>query len=134
MAKKKKYYYAIGRRKNATAIVHLYKGKGKIEVNNMPIADYFPGEINEYHYTRPFEVTDTTGKYHATIKVNGSGKKSQLEAVRLALSRALEEVNKEKFRDPLKDAGLLMVDSRVRERRKPNRGGRARAKKQSPKR
>ena len=134
MAKKDEYYYAIGRRKNASAVVHLYPGKGKIEVNGMPISDYFPGEINEYHYTRPFEVTDTTGDYHGTVKVQGSGKKSQLEAVRLAISRALQKVNREKFREPLKDAGLLMVDSRVRERRKPNRGGRARAKKQSPKR
>ncbi len=134
MAKKKKYYYAVGRRKNATAVVHLYKGKGKMEVNGVPISDYFPGEINEYYYSRPFELTDTTGKYHATIRVKGSGKKSQLEAVKLAIARAMEKADSEKYREPLKEAGLLTVDSRVRERRKPGQGGRARAKKQSPKR
>lgn len=131
---KNKYTYAVGRRKKATATVRLYPGKGKIEVNKQPISDYFPGKINEHFYTQPFQVTGTDGKYHGTILVRGGGKKSQLEAVVLAISRALEKIDRDKFRPDLKQVGLLTVDSRVKERSKPGQAGRARAKKQSPKR
>lgn len=131
---KNKYTYTVGRRKKATATVRLFKGKGKIEVNGQPIADYFPGQINKYFYSQPFELTDTQGKYHGTILIRGGGKKSQLEAVVLALSRALEKIDREKYRPVLKDADLLSVDARVKERSKPGQAGRARAKKQSPKR
>ncbi len=131
---KNKYTYAVGRRKKATATLRLFKGKGKIEVNGQPIADYFPGQISKHYYSQPFKLTDTQGKFHATILVRGSGKKSQLEAIVLAFSRALEKINRDKYRPVLKDAGLLSVDSRVKERSKPGQAGRARAKKQSPKR
>jgi small subunit ribosomal protein S9 len=131
---KNKYIYAVGRRKQATATIRLFSGKGKLEVNGKSIADYFPGEVNAYFYTLPFELTDTRGKYHGTFLVRGGGKKSQLEAVRLALSRALEKIDREKYRSTLKKAGLLTVDDRIKERSKPGQAGRARAKKQSPKR
>ncbi len=136
MAKKstKKYTYAVGRRKKATATVRLFAGKGKIEVNGKPIAEYFPGEVNKHFYTQPFEITDNQGKFHGTILVRGGGKKSQMEAVVLAFSRALEKIDREKYRPVLKEAGLLTVDDRVKERSKPGQAGRARAKKQSPKR
>lgn len=129
-----KYTYAVGRRKEATATVQLYKGKGDIKVNAAPIADYFPGKINKYYYTQPFRITNTQGKYHGTVLVHGGGKKSQLEAVVLAISRAFEKIDQEKYRPSLKNAGLLTVDARVKERSKPGQAGRARAKKQSPKR
>ncbi len=131
---KTKYTYAVGRRKKSTAIVRLFTGKGKLEVNEKSIADYFPGRINKHFYTQPFEVTNTEGKYHGSILARGGGKKSQLEAVVLAISRALEKIDREKFRPSLKKAGLLTVDDRVKERSKPGQAGRARAKKQSPKR
>ncbi len=131
---KTKYVYAVGRRKEATATVRLFSGKGKFEVNDMPVGDYFPGEVNKHFYLQPFEVTKTNNKFHGTVLVRGGGKKSQLEAVTLAVSRALEKIDREKYRQALKDAGLLSVDDRVKERSKPGQAGRARAKKQSPKR
>lgn len=134
MAKKSKYFYAVGRRKKATATVRLYKGKGKIEVNGMLISDYFPGQFMASLYQKPFELTKTKDKFHGTVLVKGSGKQSQLEAVILAISRALQVVDRDKYRPILKGTGLLTVDSRVKERSKPGQAGRARAKKQSPKR
>lgn len=134
MAKKKKYIYAVGRRKTASAQVRLFKGKGKILVNDKPIEEYFPGEVAKVYYLRPFQVTNTMGKYHATIKVRGSGKNGQLDAVVHAIARALDKENKELYHPLLKKHKLLTRDARMRERRKPGQMGRARKKKQSPKR
>ena len=134
MTKSKKYVYAVGRRKEATATIRLYRGKGQTLVNEKPIDQYFPGSVNQYYYQRPLALTKTLTKFYATFKVVGGGKQSQLEAVVLALARALEKVDREKYRPILKEAGLLTVDARVRERRKAGQMGRARKKKQSPKR
>lgn len=131
---KKNYFYAVGRRKTASARIRLYSGKGEIVVNGQPIEKYFPGKVTEALYTRPFRVTDSLGKYYATIKVVGSGKISQLKAVIHGLSRALDKVDRESFHSLLKKHGLLTRDPRMRERRKPGTGGRARRQKQSPKR
>lgn len=131
---KKKFTYAVGRRKNAAARVRLFSGKGEILVNSLPVADYFPGKVAEVFYTQPFRVCNVLGKYSATVKVTGSGKNSQLEAVVHGLSRALDKVDTENFHSPLKRNKLLTRDSRARERRKPGQAGRARHKKQSPKR
>lgn len=134
MPKKKKYTYSIGRRKTATARVRLFKGKGKILVNRKPIEEYFPGEVAKVFYTKPFQVTNTVGKYHATIKVEGSGKNGQLDAVVHGIARALDKENKNLYHPSLKKHKLLTRDARARERRKPGQMGRARKKKQSPKR
>lgn len=134
MAKKKKYTYALGRRKTATARVRLFKGKGETLVNGQPIGDYFPGKTAEIAYLRPFQVTETVGKYYATIKVAGSGKNGQLGAVIHGLARALDQENKELYHSVLKQHKLFTRDPRKRERRKPGQMGRARKKKQSPKR
>ena len=131
---KAKYVYTIGRRKSATARVRLFSGKGETLVNDKPIADYFPGEIAKTFYLMPFKVTDTLGKYYATIRVLGSGKNSQLTAVVHGLSRALDKDNKEIHHPALKINDLLTRDPRERERRKPGLGGKARRHKQSPKR
>lgn len=132
--RKRQYISAIGRRRTATARVRLFKGKGKMVVNDQPIEDYFPGEVAKFHYLQPFQVTETVGKYDATIKVNGSGKKGQLEAVVHGLARALDKENQEAYHPALRKAEVLTRDSRRRERRKPGQMGRARKKKQSPKR
>lgn len=134
MPKKKKYTYSIGRRKTATARVRLFKGKGEILVNKKPIEEYFPGEVAKVFYTQPFQVTDTLGKYHATISVKGSGRNGQLDAVVHGISRALDKENKNLHHSALKKHKLLTRDARARERRKPGQMGRARKKKQSPKR
>ena len=136
MAKKKKkdYTYAVGRRRSAAARVRLFKGKGQNMVNQVPIGEYFPGAVNETKWQKPFRVTDTTEKYFVTAKVLGGGRQGQLGAVVHGIARAFNELNEEKFRTPLKKAGLLTRDARTRERRKVGMGGKARRKKQSPKR
>lgn len=129
-----KYTYSVGRRKTATATCRLFTGKGELLVNSQPIEVYFPGQSARAEYLKPFLVTNTQNKYRATLHVKGSGKNSQLGAVVHALSRALDQENHEKFHSPLKKLGLLTRDSRARERRKVGQMGRARKKKQSPKR
>lgn len=133
-APKKKFVHAVGRRKEASARVRLYQGKGETQVNNQLIADYFPGKVAEVLYTKPFRVCNVLGKYYATVKLIGSGKNSQLEAVVHGLARALDKSNPEEFHPFLKKNQLLTRDSRTRERRKAGQAGRARHKKQSPKR
>ena len=128
-----KYYYAHGRRKEATASVKLYAGQGETLVNNKPIEKYFPSEAAKVEYLKPFHLTQTVGKYYAIIKVEGSGKIGQLGAIVHGLSGALKKAD-EKHHSILKKAGLLTRDSRVKERRKYGLAQKARKGKQSPKR
>jgi len=118
-AKKKepKYYRAIGRRKRASAVVHLFKKGGPFIVNDKPIEEYFPGEPAKVVYLEPFRTTGTEGKFSGTIKVSGGGKGGQLGAVVLGFARALV-VYDEKFRRPLRQAGLLTRDPREKEPKK----------------
>ena len=136
MARKKKinYTYAVGRRRKASARVRLFKGRGDSTVNGKIISEYFPGAIMKDVWSKPFKTVDASNKYYVTVKDVGGGKNGQLDAVVHGVARALEKVNKEDFRKPLKKAGLLTRDPRVRERRKVGTGGKARRKKQSPKR
>jgi len=83
---------------------------------------------------KPFGVTETSDKYYFSGRVTGGGKEGQLAAIILGLSRALVKVSPEKNRIVLRKASLLTRDSRVRERRMVGMGGKARRKKQSPKR
>jgi small subunit ribosomal protein S9 len=133
MAKKINYTYAIGRRKSASARVRLFHGKGENTVNGLAFAKYFTVPNSNVVWEKAFRLTETTGKYFVTVKVAGGGKISQLEATVQAMARALAKV-KTDFRAPLKKAGLLTRDSRIRERRKIGMGGKSRRKKQSPKR
>jgi len=132
--RKKIYTYATGRQKSAIARVRLFKGRGELIVNEKPIEDYFPGEVNKIIYLKPFQITQAEGKYDATVKVDGSGKNGQLGAVVHGLARALDKENPELYHLPLKKAGLLTRDPRMKERRKPGLAQKARARKQSPKR
>ncbi|MBI2022294.1 30S ribosomal protein S9 [Candidatus Daviesbacteria bacterium] len=132
--KNKSYHQAVGRRKEAIARVRLFSGQGQLTVNGKPIAEYFKGQIFQKAYQKPFEITKTLGKFTGTVKVEGGGTSSQLDAVIHGISRALEQANKEAFRPLLKTAGLLTRDARVKERRKFGLAHKARAKKQSPKR
>jgi small subunit ribosomal protein S9 len=141
------YYEAFGRRKEATARVRLYVvkeqsievlgqqvEKGAIVVNGKSAEVYFPGEVYKKIYQEPLRTTNTASRFAIVIKTVGGGLVSQLGAVVLGMSRALEKVDKEKMRPILKKKGFLTRDSRVRERRKAGMAGKARAKKQSPKR
>lgn len=129
----KGYIQSIGRRKEALARVRLFKNNKQLTVNGQLIAEYFSGPVAAREYGRPFEVTQTGGEYGATIKVEGGGTASQLDAVVHGLARAIAKADVEK-RTALKKAGLLTRDARVKERRKYGLAHAARAKKQSPKR
>lgn len=141
------YYEAIGRRKESSARVRLYVvkegtttvrggqiAKGDIVVNGMPIEKYFLGEVYKKMYLEPFRTTNTIGRFATSITVVGGGLVGQLGAVIHALSRALTKVDPEKFRAILRKRGFLTRDRRIRERRKAGMAGKARARKQSPKR
>lgn len=134
MALQQNLYQAVGRRKEAIARVRVFPGQTQIMVNGKPIIDYFVGVVAQKTYQRPFVLTQTLGKYTATIKVTGGGSASQLDAAVHGISRALQIANKDQFRPVLKKAGLLTRDPRVKERRKYGLAHKARAKKQSPKR
>jgi small subunit ribosomal protein S9 len=140
----KDYVFAIGRRKSSTAEVRLYKKDatvwgttvvkvGEYFVNNKPAVEYF-GKSFEKVYKEPLMATGTGNKFALSIKVAGGGKIGQLDATVLAIARALDKIDKEKFHDILKKKGMLTRDPRIRERRKVGMGGKSRRKKQSPKR
>ena len=108
--------------------------KGQIIVNDRPIENYFPGEASKKNYFEPLRTTNTIGRFAITIKVSGGGLNGQLAAVIHGLSRALIQVDPEKFRSILKKKGFLTRDPRAKQRRKAGFAGKARKKKQSPKR
>jgi len=132
-SKKEQYTYASGKRKSAAARIRLFKGTGETMVNGIAISEYFPGEVAKSVWQKPFEVTETWGKFFATGRVLGGGKGGQVEAFAHGLAKALVQENPE-FRALLKKAGLLSRDSRIRQRRMVGTGGKARRAKQSPKR
>jgi len=127
------YTYAVGRRKSAIATIKLFSGKGATEVNSLAIEKYFPTATQKVIYEKPFVVTNNLGKFHFKTKISGGGKNGQIEALTLAISRALQKLDTT-FTSVLRTSGLLTVDSRVRERRMVGTGGKARRQKQSPKR
>ncbi len=130
---KKNYTYAVGKRKSSVVRVRLFKGTEENTVNGQLVGKYFPGEKALVAWQRPFEVLELTGKYYFTARVVGGGKQGQLDALVFAISRTLSKL-KDEHKKPLKKAKLLTRDSRIRERRKMGMGGKARRKKQSPKR
>ncbi len=123
----------VGRRKEAVARVRLNTGQGQVLVNGKPISEYFPGPVLQKRYNRPLEITTTAGKYLVSVKVEGGGQASQLDAVIHGIARALAKTSPA-ARTALKREGLLTRDARVKERRKYGLAQKARAKKQSPKR
>lgn len=129
----KDYTYAVGRRKTATARVRLFPKKGDLLVNNKAAGDYFDASTNNPPYLLPFKLTNTQDKFSFSAKVEGSGKSAQMDAVVHGISRALAAYDQE-FRPVLKQHGLLTRDSRMKESRMVGTGGKARRKKQSPKR
>ena len=132
--KKQDYKYAVGRRREASARIRLFRGRGQTTVNGKPIDEYFPGSILKDAWSKPFMVVDSLNLYYATVKVSGGGKIGQLDAIIHGIAKALASENKKDFRQLLKKAGLLTRDARIRERRKVGMGGKARRVKQSPKR
>jgi small subunit ribosomal protein S9 len=110
----------IGRRKTSVARIYLQPGKGDITVNDKDMAAYFPVDIMQIIVKQPLLTVEAEGKYDIKVNVDGGGVKGQAEAVRLAIARALCEVDGE-FRGPLKKEGFLTRDSRMVERKKYGR-------------
>ncbi|MCX6193732.1 MAG: hypothetical protein RI950_412 [Bacteroidota bacterium] len=115
----------IGRRKTAVARISMTPGKGQIKINGRMLTDYFPSEILQIVVNQPFALTNTVGSFDVTANVDGGGIKGQAEALRMAISRALQTQDAE-LRSPLKKEGFLTRDPRMVERKKP---GRAKARK-----
>ena len=109
--------HTIGRRKTSVARIFLGEGKGKISVNKKDYTEYFPTPTLQYKIQQPFALTETEGNYDLKVTVVGEGKNGQAEAVRLAISRALCQINEE-HRLVLKPEGLLTRDPRMVERKK----------------
>ncbi len=114
---------ALGRRKSAVARVYVVPGKGNITINGRDINDYFREDSLRYIVNQPFTVTGTTAQFDVKANLDGGGIKGQAEAMRLAISRALCEVDKEAYRSTLKSNGFLTRDAREVERKKPGQPG-----------
>jgi len=110
----------VGRRKNAVARVFLRNGAGKVTINDKEFEKFFPMKEQRDTILQPFNVTETSGKYDLFARVAGGGITGQSEAIRLGISRALEEINPD-FRTNLKSEGLLKRDPRMVERKKYGR-------------
>ena len=110
--------HKIGRRKTSVARIYMKPGSGNITVNKKDSKDYFSTDVMVYKVNQPFLLTETAGQYDVTVNVFGGGNTGQADAIRLAISRALCEVNAE-FRLALKPEGLLTRDARMVERKKP---------------
>ena len=109
--------HKIGRRKTAVARVYVSKGKGNISVNHKDFKSYFSTATLQYKVNQPLAMTDNEGNFDIKINVHGGGVTGQAEAVRLAISRAMCELNEEN-RKILKPEGLLTRDPRMVERKK----------------
>ena len=109
--------HKIGRRKTAVARVYVSQGQGNITVNKKDLNDYFTTSTLQYKVNQPFNLTETAGTFDVKINVYGGGITGQAEAIRLALSRAMVELNEEN-KSTLKPEGLLTRDPRMVERKK----------------
>ena len=143
---KKPYVFAVGRRREAVARVRLYEDiktgvvwkdaivkKGEVYINEKPANVYFSLKAQEGVYLAPLKAANVLDRFITTIRVEGGGMTGQLDATVLGIARALEKIDPQ-FRPILKKKGFLTRDSRTRQRRNVGMGGKARRKKQSPKR
>ncbi|GAA1580068.1 30S ribosomal protein S9 [Leucobacter aridicollis] len=109
---------AVGRRKQAVARVRLIPGEGKMTVNGRELAEYFPNKLHQQLITDPFTVLELGGAYDLIANIDGGGPSGQAGALRLAVARALNEIDAEHNRATLKKAGFLSRDARIKERKK----------------
>ena len=114
---------ALGRRKTAVARVYVNTGKGNITINGKELNAYFVEETLQFIVKQPLEVTNTLADFDIKVNLDGGGIKGQAEALRLGISRALCEIDKEAYRPALKAAGFLTRDAREVERKKPGQPG-----------
>ena len=109
--------HKIGRRKTSVARIYLSKGRDKMTINGKDYKDYFPTTSLQYKILQPFKLTNNIGKFDLSVNVYGGGITGQVEAIRLAISRALSEMSDEN-KSALKKEGLLTRDPRMVERKK----------------
>ena len=115
-------FYGTGRRKSSTARVFLAPGKGEIIVNGLPFKKYLCRDTLATIVTQPLVATESIKSFKIKINVNGGGLTGQAGAIRLGISKALLQVNKD-FRPILKSKGFLTRDARKVERKKPGQPG-----------
>lgn len=111
---------ALGRRKSSVARVYLTEGTGKITINKRDLAEYFPSPILQYVVKQPLLLLDAVEKYDIKVNLNGGGFTGQSQALRLAIARALVQLNADD-KKALRAEGFVTRDSRVVERKKPGR-------------
>lgn len=111
-------YAGTGRRKDSVARVRLVPGKGKVTINDRDARDYIPSPSLIKDLKQPLDITETATSYDVVVNVNGGGFAGQAGAIRQGIARALLEVDPD-FRGPLKRAGMLTRDPRMKERKKP---------------
>ena len=109
-----------GRRKTAVARIYLTEGSGNITVNGKDYKEYFPTLPLQYIVTQSTEVSESTGKFDVKVNVAGGGIKGQAEAVRLAIAKAIVELDPE-TKPSLRAKGIMTRDDRMVERKKPGR-------------
>ncbi len=118
MATKNQYSYGLGRRKAATARARLYKGKGEITINGKPALEYLSGDKSKLaEITDPLALTQKQKDYDITIVVKGGGLAGQVDAIKLAISKAITTEAAD-LRPILKKAGFVKRDPREKERKK----------------
>lgn len=111
-------YAGTGRRKDSVARVRLVPGKGNVTINKRDAKDYIPSASLIKDLKQPLDITETTDSYDVLVNVRGGGFAGQAGAIRHGIARALLEVDPD-FRGPLKRAGMLTRDPRMKERKKP---------------
>lgn len=118
MVATKKYTYGLGRRKSATATVRLYKGKGEITVNGKPALEYLSGNKTYLaEITDPLALAEKQKEFDVSVIVKGGGLAGQVDAIKLAISKALV-VEAADLKPALKKAGMIKRDPREKERKK----------------
>ncbi|MGD9930673.1 MAG: 30S ribosomal protein S9 [Mangrovibacterium sp.] len=109
---------SLGRRKTAVARIFVSEGKGNITINNRELKEYFPNGTLQYIVMQPLNLLGVADQYDIKVNLDGGGIKGQAEAVRLAIARALVDINPES-KSELKHAGFMTRDPREVERKKP---------------
>ena len=109
---------AVGRRKQAIARVRIAPGSGVITVNGRTLENYFPNKLHQQLINDPFKILDLLGSYDVIARITGGGPSGQAGALRLGISRSLNQIDEENNRAALKKAGFLSRDARVKERKK----------------
>lgn len=113
-----KYLYGLGRRKSATATARLYAGKGKVTINDKPAAEYFSdNKTHTAEITDPLALVNKQKEFDVTVLVKGGGISGQVDAIKLAIAKALTTGHAD-LRSTLKKAEFLKRDSREKERKK----------------